>query len=545
MSATYRADSIVIGAGLAGLVTALELIERGQSVVLLDRADVPKLGGLARVSFGGIFIVGSPEQRRAGIKDSVDLALSDWLECGELDASDTWPRRWAEAYVAGSREYVYDWLRGHGVRFFPIVHWVERGRQRRGNPVPRFHMVWGTGQGLVEQLLRALESHPNRDRLLILHRHLVTDLVSDQGRFSGCSGTIEPRGTRGSAINEGRRVFEAFADSVVVASGGIMGNLDLVRRHWPADWGVAPEQLLNGSQPEADGRLHAAAEAHGARLTHLDRMWLYAAGVRHGKPTHEHHGLSLVPPKSALWVDAGGARLGPPPLVACYDTRYLVETVARQPQPYSWQIFNQRIARRELAVSGSEFNHAMRERRPVRFVLETLLGNRRLVADLVQHCPDFVSAGSLEDLVERMNALTGAAHVSLQRLRHEVERFDAEMRRKEKSADEQVKLIALARRYRGDRVRTCKFACLDDPRARPLIAVRETIVTRKSLGGIQTDLDCRVLDASGASMPGLYAVGEAAGFGGGGIHGLRSLEGTFLGGCVFGGRLAAAAITRG
>lgn len=542
MTARYEADVVIAGGGLAGLVTAMELLDTGASVVLLERGPAEALGGLARWSFGGIFIVGSPEQRRTGIDDSPALALSDWLEYGQLDSAQEWPVRWADAYTSGCRELVYDWLRERGVRFFPVVHWVERGLHGEGNSVPRFHMVWGTGQRLVEALREQLEAHPRRERLLILHGHRVDDLVHEAGRVAGCSGEVE-RSSVSGGINVREGAFEARADNVVIASGGIMGNLELVRRHWPAGLGDPPERLLNGAHPSADGSLHAVAERHGASVTHLDRMWLYAAGVEHWKPEHEAHGLSLVPPKSALWVDAEGRRLGPPAMVSGFDTRYLVEAVCHTEARYSWQILNTRIARRELAVSGSELNRAMRDRRWARFLLQTLFGNRALVRELCDRCPDFVTADSLSELAAGMVELAGDGLLDPARLQREVCDYDAAVDRGRRFAnDDQARRIAHARRYRGDRVRTCKSARIDDARGRPLIAIRERITTRKSLGGIRTDLDCRVLDREGEAMDGLYAVGEAAGFGGGGIHGSRSLEGTFLGNCIFGGRLAARAI---
>lgn len=535
-----RADVIIVGAGLAGLATALELLDRGRSVAVLDRCGEDGFGGLARRSFGGIFIVGSREQRRTGIRDSVDLALRDWLAYGELGDDETWPRRWAEAYVAGCRQEVYDWLRGMGVRFVPVVHWVERGLHGPGNSVPRFHMVWGTGERLVELLRRRLETHPRRRGLRLCWHHRVADLVQRNGRFAGCRGVVETPGP------DDTRDFTAEGDAVVIAAGGIMGDLDRVRRHWPRGWGSPPRELLNGSHPAADGRLHDVAADAGARVTHLDRMWLYAAGVRHWRPEHEGHGLSLVPPKSALWLSWRGERLGPPAMVAGFDTRYLVETIAGQERRWSWQVMNRRIARRELAVSGAEHNPAIRDRRPLRFLYRLLRGNEPLVREFLRESPDLVAAADLAGLAAGMNELAGGDHVDPQRLRCTVRRYDETIARGSAlHNDDQLRRIAHARRYRGDRLRTCKFAPIDDPGARPLIALRERLITRKSLGGIQTDLQGRALERRGEPMPGLYAVGEAAGFGGGGMHGIRSLEGTFLGGCIFGGRAAGRAIARG
>ena len=547
MGATYRADTVIVGGGLAGLVTALELLDQGQSVVMLESGPGDRLGGHARESFGGIFIVDSPEQRRGRIRDTPDLALRDWLAFGELGHDDVWPRRWAEAYTSGCREFVYDWLRAAGVKFLPVVHWAERGLDTPGNSVPRFHIVWGTGRGLIDALLARLDAHPARERLLIRSLHRVTEISTTGGRVSGVSGQVlSARGPEAAVSGPGGE-FRAEGDAVVVAAGGMSGDLQQVRAHWPEDLGTPPAELLNGSNPWADGTLHRAAAKHGANLTCLDRMWLYAAGVRHWRPDFEGHALSLVPPRSALWVNWQGRRLGPAGMVSGYDTRHLVKTICAEDKKHSWQVLNARIARREFAVSGAEFNVAIRERRLFGFAANLLLGNRALVDEFVANCPDVVSAGSVPELVARMRDLDGNDDVDGELLAREIATYDALVGRGKEAVDEddQLRLIAAARKYRGDRMRTCRPAKIDDPKARPLIAIRECITTRKSLGGIQTDLDSRVLDAAGEPVPGLFAVGEAAGFGGGGVHGVRSLEGTFLGGCVFTGRRAAAAIGSG
>lgn len=536
----YQGDVVIVGAGIAGIVTALELLDQGRRVVLLDRDTADNLGGLAPWSFGGIFFVGTPEQKRLGIRDTPDLALRDWHAFAEFEPDDTWPKRWAEQYVHGCTEVVYRWLRDQGIGFFPVVHWVERGLFTPGNSVPRFHMVWGTGRGLMDTLIGRLQNHPNADRLQLHVGHRVTDLLMQNSAVAGVTGSVEATGA----------AFKAHGEVTVIAAGGICGSIERLRQHWYPAWGDPPETILNGSHPYADGTLHDAAERHGGHVTHLDKQWLYAAGVHHPRPRHPGHGLSVIPPKSALWVNYRGERLGPPPLVAGFDTRYLVEQICRQEQPYSWQILNRTIALKELAVSGSEYNDAIRDKKLFGFLKTVLFGNQTLMQELIDHCEDVVVADSVEQLVERMNALTGTADVDAAALTDAITRYDAQIERGPKFFDDdQLRRIAHLRRYRGDRARTCKFQKIVDEKAMPLIAIREFILSRKTLGGIQTDLDGRVLQppASGRQEPvdGLYAVGEAAGFGGGGVHGLRALEGTFLGSCIFTARRTARAILEG
>lgn len=533
MERDIEADVIVVGGGIAGICAALELLDAGRTVALFERDTAENFGGLARESFGGMFLVDTPEQRRAGIRDSAALALADWrsfAEFGDGDGADErWPQAWAEAYVERCTADVGGWLRAAGVRYFAVPNWVERGLYVPGNSVPRFHMVWGTGQALSDTLIARLERHPRRERLALYFGHRVERLLTHDGGVCGVAGCHEDDG----------RPFAARAGSVIVAAGGINGDIERVRRHWHADWQQPPEVILNGSHRYADGTLHDAVAAAGGRLTHLDRMWNYAAGVHHPQPRKPLHGLSLVPPRSALWLDWRGRRIGPMPLVSGFDTRDLVARVCAQERPYSWQLMNRRIALKELAVSGAEFNPSIRERKLFAFLRDILLGNRWLVDRMTRECADFVVADTLPQLVERMNALNGDDAVRLDEVRAAAEGYDATIARGAAlHNDEQLRRIAALRRWKGDRVRTCKYQPILDARAGPLIAVREFIISRKSLGGIQTDLDSRVLDAAGRPIPGLLAAGEAAGFGGGGMHGLRALEGTFLGGCVLSGRIA-------
>ncbi len=529
-----RADVAVIGGGIAGVVTALELLEGGRRVVLLDRDTPERLGGLARESFGGVFVVGSREQRRLGIRDSVDLAFRDWCATARFGPENELQREWARCFVEACHDRVYLWLKEHGVRFFPVVHWVERGLFTPGNSVPRFHMVWGTGHGLMEALNGALLGHRRRERLDLRFRHHVRELVTEGGRVVGCRGTDEGSGMP----------FQVRSDAVVVASGGICGSLEKLHANWYRPWGDPPELILNGAHRYGLGELHDVVEALGGSLTHLDLQWHYAAGVHHPRPDRERHGLSLVPPKSALWMDATGRRIGPMPLITAYDTRFLVEEVLKTGYGYSWQILNWKIAVKELAVSGSEFNDAIREKRWLAFLRDVLLGNPRLVRTFLEECPDFVSADSVAGLAERMNGLTGEELVDPGLLEAEIRAYDANIARGPKLMnDEQLRRIAHCRQWRGDRVRTCAFQPILDSKAGPLIAIREHILARKSLGGIQTDLRCRVLDSQGRAIPGLWAVGEAAGFGGGGIHGRGALEGTFLATCIVTARTAAHDLT--
>jgi uncharacterized protein len=539
-------DAIVVGAGLAGLVSTLELLRSGHTVLLLDRCHPHELGGLAREAFGGMFMVDSPEQRRSRIRDSERLALEDWLRIAELGPEEQWPRRWAEQYVARARDDVGGWLRELGVRFFPIVNWAERGNFGDGNSVPRFHLTWGTGKALVQAVWAAIERHPRRAALELRFRARVSGLLVENGRVVGCR--VQEEGKE-KGEEEGGEPLRA-GTAVVIAAGGIGGNHELVRRVWPtAELGSPPRRMLMGSHPYADGALHEEVQRVGGAVTHLERMWNYADAVRHPAPQRPDHGLKLIPPRSGVMLDPDGRRYGPVPVMPTYDAYAALQRMCEDERKYSWLICNWRIARRELDVSGSQHNPHLRERRRLRFLLGVLLGKPRVVAHLVEGSPDFVSADSLAELARKMNAVTRATHagagpIDPDVLAAEIGRYDASIARgKGLFNDDQLRRIAQLRGWRGDRLRTCAFQAILDPKAGPLIAIRLQVMARKSLGGIQTDLACRVLrTGDGEPVPGLYAVGEAAGFGGGGMHGKRSLEGTFLGGCVFTGRLAAAAI---
>mgnify|MGYP001827766038 FL=1 len=527
----YRSQNLVIGGGIAGIVTALELLDGGQSVLIIDRDTPERFGGLALWAFGGMALVGTKEQKRYKIPDSPELALEDWIRFGELGPEDHWPRAWAECYVEQSRELVYDWVKSLGLKFMPAVNWVERGSSIKGNSVARYHLLWGTGRELVQTLITRLMNHPKRDKLTILHCHRATALSFDDGRMSGCTGVDERENT----------AFAAQADNTIVATGGINGSVGQVRSHWPSHWPPAPVTILNGAHPFADGAIHAAVAAGGGRLTHLDKMWNYAAGVPHPQPHFRGHGLSLIPCKTGLWLSPDGTPLGPAPMVTGYDTRELCRQVAEH--PYTWQVLNWKIATREMAISGAEHNPRIVNHQLIRFLYETLTGGDSLIRQMVSESTEFLVADNLSELAEKMNGLSGEGRIDAERLEARVREYDRVMADPAlRAGDSGISRIAGLREWRGDALRTCNMQTIDDPKARPLLAIRLHFISRKSLGGIQTDLQGRVLNQAGAPMPGLYAVGEAAGFGGGGVSVKRSLEGTFLSSCILTGRKTAHAI---
>lgn len=526
---TYKSDVVVIGAGIAGLVAAYEALNKGLSVSLIDRDEQANMGGLAKLAFGGMALVGTPLQKRMGIDDTPAIALQDWHSFAQFSDEDYWPRKWAEYYVENSNERVYHWLVNHGLKFFPAVNWVERGLNGDGNSLPRYHVIWGTGYRLVELFIEKLAAHKNKAKLTIVHRHRVEDLITDQNRVSGCRATDE--------LNN--EAAEFYGASVIVACGGINGCLKKVRENWYKPWGQAPKEILNGSHPYADGKLHDVVAANGGNVTHLDKMWNYAAGIPHPKPQFDGHGLSLIPCKSALWLDATGARIGPEPLVTGFDTNELCRRVAQQEHSHTWQVLNWRIAAKEFAISGSEHNPSIRDRKLFKFIKEVLFGNNALIKQISEESDHFVIADDIESLFEKMNSVEQGGLVCKTNLHNAINSYDEMIRRgKGLWNDDQLRRILHARSWRSDKVRTCKPKPLIDKGAGPLIAIKIRLISRKSLGGIQTNLDSQVLNTQGEPIKGLYAIGEASGFGGGGASGFKSLEGTFLSGCILTARSA-------
>ncbi|MFF4688097.1 FAD-binding dehydrogenase [Streptomyces sp. NPDC001307] len=547
------ADVIVVGAGLAGLVAAHELTSRGRRVALVDQENANNLGGQAFWSLGGLFLVGSPEQRRLGIKDSFDLAWSDWQGSARFDRhddEDSWAVRWARAYVEFAAGEKRSWLKGHGIELLPTVGWAERGDLRaggHGNSVPRFHIAWGTGTGVVEPFVKYARQAARDGLLTFHHRHQVDELVIEDGTARGVRGTVlaEDRSARGVASNRDRiGDFELTAQAVVVTTGGIGANHDIVRRHWPARLGTPPAEMVTGVPAYVDGRMLDISAEAGVRLVNRDRMWHYTEGLQNWDPIWPGHGIRILPGPSSIWLDALGRRL-PDPCLPGYDTlntlKYLRTTEDIAGYDHSWFILTRKIIEKEFALSGSEQNPDITAKDRKAVLRDRLLGKGAPapVQAFLDKGADFVTAGNLEQLVGKMNALTDKPLLDAAEVRRQIEARDLQMANPY-SKDSQVQGIHNARRYIGDRLgRVATPHRLLDPAAGPLIGVRLHVLTRKTLGGIQTDLDSRALSADGSTpIEGLYAAGEVAGFGGGGVHGYNALEGTFLGGCLFSGRAA-------
>lgn len=541
-SVGFAADVIVVGAGLAGLVAACELVDRGLRVLILDQENSANLGGQAFWSFGGLFFVDSPEQRRLGIRDSHELALQDWLGTAGFDRTeDYWPRQWAHAYVDFAAGEKRSWLRTRGLKIFPLVGWAERGgydAQGHGNSVPRFHLTWGTGPALVEIFARRLR---DRSMVCFAHRHQVDELIVEGDAVTGVRGTVlEPstaqRGAASSRKAEGQ--FEFRASAVIVASGGIGGNHDLVRQNWPERMGRVPAQMLCGVPAHVDGRMIGISQNAGARVINPDRMWHYTEGITNYDPIWPSHGIRIIPGPSSLWLDAAGKRL-PVPLYPGFDTLGTCEHIIKSGYDYTWFILNARIIEKEFALSGQEQNPDLTGQSIVELVRSrTRSGPPGPVQAFVDRGVDFVSANSLRELVTGMNKVPDVVPLDYATVEAEVTARDREVANRF-SKDGQITAIRAARGYLGDRfTRVVAPHRLTDPKAGPMIAVKLHILTRKTLGGIETDLAARVLKDDGTPLTGLYAAGEVAGFGGGGVHGYRALEGTFLGGCIFSGRAA-------
>jgi uncharacterized protein len=543
-------DVIVVGAGLAGLVATAEMADAGKKVLLLDQEPDASMGGQAFWSFGGLFLVDSLEQRRMGIKDSKELAWQDWLGTAGFDREETedyWGRKWAEAYVDFAAGEKRAWLTKMGVRFFPVVGWAERGgylADGHGNSVPRFHIVWGTGPGIVAPFERRVREHMKTGLVKFLPRHRVDKLITNNGAVVGVSGSVLESSTAARGEDSSREVvgsFEYLSQAVLVSSGGIGGNLDLVRKNWPSRLGEPPIEMVTGVPAHVDGRMLAITEEAGGRIVNPDRMWHYTEGLKNWNPIWNNHGIRILPGPSSIWLDATGRRFQAPNFPG-FDTLGTLDAIKKTGYDYSWFILTHKIIEKEFALSGSEQNPDITGKSLRKVIGRALQSVPDPVKAFMDKGEDFIIADHLADLVSRMNKLTGENLLNLETVKRQIEARDREIDNKF-TKDLQITAMRGARNYLGDKlIRVAAPHKILDPKNGPLIAVRLNILSRKTLGGLQTDLSGKVLNSSGKPIPGLYAAGEVSGFGGGGIHGYRSLEGTFLGGCLFTGRITGRAI---
>jgi hypothetical protein len=526
-------DTLIVGGGIAGLVTAYELLKKGQLVCIIDRDTPERLGGLARWAFGGMALSETKQQKKLNIPDSREKFLADWYSFAEFTQDDHWPKQWAKEYTENNNQRIYQYLLQLGLRFLPAVNWVERGLFGEGNSLPRYHVLWGTGWHLVEIIIEKLRPFQQSGQLTIMHQHKMLHIHNLNNQVSG-----------GEIVNEqNNQRFILKANNTVIACGGINGSHERVKQNWPTDFAM-PQRFLNGANPISDGQLHDEIKQLGGKLTHLQNMWNYAAGINHTQAEFEDHGLSLIPCKSALWLDHRGKRIGALPLVTGFDTRYLCQQVCKQEKPWTWQLLNWKIAAKELAVSGALHNPSIRNKSLFGLLKELLLGNNKLIKQLEHESDDFIVADNLSQLVAKMNSKTDQAYIHLKTLAATVKAYDQQLHLPSAlQNDDQIRRIHHARQWSADKLRTGKPAPIIRKGVK-LIAIKCQLISRKSLGGVQTNLASQVLNEQGNVIENLYCVGEAAGFGGGGANGIRSLEGTFLSGCILTARNAADAIAK-
>ncbi|KAK1783386.1 FAD binding domain-containing protein [Copromyces sp. CBS 386.78] len=527
---------IIVGTGLSGLVAAFELSRANIPVLLLDQEPRTSLGGQAFWSLGGLFMVNSSFQRRMGIRDSRSLALRDWLSSAQFDRlekEDYWPRRWAEAFVDFATDDMEDYVKARGLGFLVNVG-------------------WGTGPEVVRVFKEPVERKEKEGVVEMRFRHCVDEILTDEnGRAVGVKGRVlqdeeVPRGQSSTRVATGE--FEIRGAAVIIASGGIGGNLEKVKKNWPIDrlGPKVPATMVMGVPAHVDGRMIDIAEGMGASVINKDRMWHYTEGLKNWDPIWPGHGIRVLPAPSSLWLDATGKRL-PPFLFPGCDTLATLKHICSTGYDYSWFICNRTIAAREFALSGSEQNPDITNKSIVQTLRQRVFSSNGTVPvqNFIKHGEDFVVKDNLEDLVAGMNELmakTDGVRLDYNAIKEEVEARDSQFDNPY-SKDAQAMLINIARNYWPDkRSRVAPPHKLLDKKYGPLIAVRMNLLTRKTLGGIETNLSSNVMRTDGTPFPGLYAVGEAAGFGGGGVHGYNSLEGTFLGGCIFSGRAAGRAI---
>ncbi|WP_430336344.1 FAD-binding dehydrogenase [Rhodococcus sp. ACT016] len=553
---SQHADAIIVGHGLSGLVAACELAAEGKKVLIVDQESEKNLGGQAFWSLGGLFFIDSPEQRLMGIRDSFDNARRDWMTTAgfdrapeQSDGEDYWAQRWAEKYLEFAAGEKRDWLARMGVAWVPVVGWAERGTGRQqdpGNSVPRFHMTLGTGPGVVEPFERRIREFQGAGLVTFQFRHQVDELLTVGGNVTGVRGSVlapsdTPRGQVSSREVVGD--FEFRAPLVIVASGGIGGNQDLVRKYWPSRLGTAPGFMVTGVPAHVDGRMLGITEQAGGRVVNRDRMWHYTEGLRNHTPIWPGHGIRVLAAPSSMWFDATGRRFASPGIPSV-DTLGTLELIQQSGFDYSWFVLNREIISKEFVLSGSEQNPELTSKNLPEYLLNRIRGVPAPVQAFIDKGPDFVTARTLSELTDKMNRLAGTDLLDAADINHQVTQRGTESRNPH-STDPGIQQIRRSQAYLGDNLfRTAPLKSITDPESGPLIAIKMNILTRKSLGGLQTDLSGRVIGSNGQPVPGLFAVGEASGFGGGGYHGYRALEGTFLGGCLFTGRQTGRAVAR-
>lgn len=531
----YQGDVIIAGGGIAGLVTAYELLKKDKQVIIFDKDIEENLGGLAKESMGGLNIIGSPEQQQNGIYDSPELAYKDWLRRASFQDHENWPREWAKFYCYNSMELIYDFAKDIGVKFLSQVIWPERGLFRTHNTLPRFHPVDGAGFELINKIVTAIDLLPQRNNLHIYFEHEVNDI--QQG--------IDKAYLFGKNMETGEE-FEAEGSQVVIASGGIGGgDLKFLKQYWPGKDRKTPEFMLNGSHKFGDGLLHYKLEAQGGVLANLQHNWIYAAGVPHPEKRKPFDGLSLWQPPSALFFNALGERIGPIPLMQLIDGEWMIDQILQQPGQYTWMVMNWTIANKELGVSLSRYARLAAEHQTDGMQGNPVSGSPHQLDLLLKEAPDdIILAPTLDDLANKMQSknLYGL-QLNRDRFKEDIKEYDDQIDRGFAfHNDDQLRRIANLRAYAPNTDHICEFQKIDDPSAGPLVAVRSFLITRKSMGGIQTDLSCKALKTDGKPFGNIYAVGEAAGYGGGGIHGSRGSEGTWLGSCILTARVCGKSI---
>lgn len=539
---------MIIGSGLSGLVAATELLKKGHKVTMLDQEPEQAIGGQAFWSFGGLFLVNSKVQRHLGVKDSYELAMNDWLGTAQFDRledEDYWAHEWAKAYVKFATFEKEKYLKNWDVKLTPVLGWAERGgtsASAHGNSVPRFHVTWGTGPGLLEPFIKYVFKKEKENQFTFLPRHQVTNISIENNQIKHIEGNIlEPSNVeRGEASS--RKVIDQFSfnvDYLLITTGGIGANEELIKKNWPKRLGEPPHNMIQGVPDSTDGKAIEIAENSGVNVVNKDRMWHYTEGIKNHSPIWNKHGIRIIPGPSSVWLDATGRRMNIPDYPG-FDTLHSLESILKTGYDYSWFILTEEIIKKEFMLSGSEQNPDLTNKNIKLLIKERLTGRAtQPVTKFLDKGSDFVTASNLKTLVDKMNSLTERSLLDYDDIKTQLESRDLQVDNKF-SKDPQITFINGARKFLGDKfIRTAKPHKILDGKHGKLIAVKLHIISRKTLGGIQTDLNGQAFNQDNQNIQGLYAAGEASGFGGGGMHGYRALEGTFLGGCIFSGIKAA------